>query len=211
MSAAEPTTQGERLAATLDRLIDQRVTDDRSSQRRDQQHGESAAGISSSTVNQILRASITCPPLRRLRGFRQGARHECGIACPECEAGWVRVRPEQQPGRLERTWIILSIASSPTRRPPGPKTIGLSSRASRRRSCRAWSRRRTRSPEPTPDPTTNEGQPEQQLDVDQTLERLGVIATPEAQRVIQNAVEQDRARSASPHRWPQGEQGQPVP
>lgn len=47
------------------------------------------------------------------------------------------------------------------------------------------------------EPTTNEGQPEQQLDVDQTLEQLGVIATPEAQRVIQNAVEQDRARRAA--------------
>ena len=49
-------------------------------------------------------------------------------------------------------------------------------------------------PDPGLEPTTNEGGGEEQLDVDGVLSHLGVIATPDAQRVIQNAVDQDRAK-----------------
>ncbi len=63
-----PEVRGERLAALLNRLIDGLVTDDRS--RSDVIAAmAAAAGISTSTVNQILNGSINCPPLDRLEGF----------------------------------------------------------------------------------------------------------------------------------------------
>ncbi len=63
-----PESKGRRLAALLDRLIDARATGGRT--RADVIRAMAdAAGISPSTVTQILRAEIICPPLRRLRGF----------------------------------------------------------------------------------------------------------------------------------------------
>ena len=60
--------KGERLAALLNRLIDDRVTEDRSRADIISAMG-SAGGISAGTVNQILNASIQCPPQPRLAGF----------------------------------------------------------------------------------------------------------------------------------------------
>lgn len=59
---------GQVLARTLNNRIDNLVSEDRS--RSDIISGMAdEAGISVSTVNQILNASINCPPLLRLRGF----------------------------------------------------------------------------------------------------------------------------------------------
>ena len=59
---------GDNLAATLNKKINQMVTEERS--RTDIiQAIANAAGISSITVNQILGGSINCPPLNRLQGF----------------------------------------------------------------------------------------------------------------------------------------------
>lgn len=61
-------TAGARLASLLNSAIDDKITDDKS--RSDViQEMATAASISPGTVNQILNASINCPPLNRLRGF----------------------------------------------------------------------------------------------------------------------------------------------
>lgn len=60
--------KGRTLASTLNRLIDDRVTDDRSRSDIISAMG-SAAGIDAGTVNEILNGSIDCPPLDRLSGF----------------------------------------------------------------------------------------------------------------------------------------------
>lgn len=60
--------KGERLAARLNNLIDDLAEDDDERAEIIERMAE-AAGISVSTVNQILRGSINCPPLERLRGF----------------------------------------------------------------------------------------------------------------------------------------------
>jgi len=67
-TAAGNPTAGEALAAELNRLIDNQVTEERT---RDDVIAEmaSAAGIDESTVNQILRGEINCPPVERLEGF----------------------------------------------------------------------------------------------------------------------------------------------
>ena len=65
--ATEPIA-GTSLATLLNNAIDDRVTDQRSRTDVIAAMGR-AAGISASTVNQILNESITCPPLDRLRGF----------------------------------------------------------------------------------------------------------------------------------------------
>ncbi len=59
---------GERLAAELNRLIDNQVTEERSREDIIADMAE-AAGIDVSTVNQILRGEINCPPVERLQGF----------------------------------------------------------------------------------------------------------------------------------------------
>lgn len=60
--------KGENLGAFLNAEIDKLVTDDRS--RTDIiEEMASEAGISASTVGQILRGEIVCPPVDRLEGF----------------------------------------------------------------------------------------------------------------------------------------------
>lgn len=61
---------GENLANTLNDLIQQQVTDERSSQDVQDDMAE-AAGIDPSTVDSILNAEINCPPLERLEGFAE--------------------------------------------------------------------------------------------------------------------------------------------
>ncbi len=63
-------TKGERLAALLNRLIDDMATDERTRSDIIDDMAD-AAGISASTVNQILNGSINCPPLDRLEGFAE--------------------------------------------------------------------------------------------------------------------------------------------
>lgn len=67
-TAAGNPTAGEALAAELNRLIDNQVTEERT---REDVIGEmaAAAGIEAGTVNQILDGSINCPPIDRLEGF----------------------------------------------------------------------------------------------------------------------------------------------
>lgn len=59
---------GERLAAVLNEEIDAQATDDRPREAIIAEMGE-AAGIEPGTVNQILNASIDCPPIERLEAF----------------------------------------------------------------------------------------------------------------------------------------------
>jgi len=59
---------GTRLAALLNDGIDALVTDQRSRADIIQEMAD-AANISPGTVNQILTASINCPPRSRLEGF----------------------------------------------------------------------------------------------------------------------------------------------
>ena len=59
---------GENLGRVLNEIIDERETDDRSRSDIIQDMGD-AAGISPSTVNQILNGSIECPPRDRLEAF----------------------------------------------------------------------------------------------------------------------------------------------
>lgn len=65
--------RGERLAALLNRLIDAQIPDDADDEDAERARiiGEmaEAAGISASTVQQILDGEINCPPLDRLEGF----------------------------------------------------------------------------------------------------------------------------------------------
>ena len=64
----DPFTRGSKLASRLSSIIDSKVTDSRP--RSDIIAAiASAAGISESTVNQILNGSINCPPRERLSGF----------------------------------------------------------------------------------------------------------------------------------------------
>ncbi len=63
--------KGERLGALLSRLIDAAVTDDKPRSEIVGAMGR-AAGISASTVNQIVNAGIECPPLDRLAGLARG-------------------------------------------------------------------------------------------------------------------------------------------
>lgn len=60
--------KGRSLGSFLDKRIESMTTESRSRADIVESIG-SAAGISSSTVNQILNGSINCPPLSRLRGF----------------------------------------------------------------------------------------------------------------------------------------------
>jgi len=60
--------KGERLSAALNRSIDSMATGDTTRGDIIDRMGN-AAGISSSTVSQILNGSIVCPPLARLRSF----------------------------------------------------------------------------------------------------------------------------------------------
>jgi transcriptional regulator with XRE-family HTH domain len=62
--------KGTSLASLLDTEIERQVDDDTSREDVIAQIAR-AAGISSSTVGQILRADINCPPLRRLEGFAE--------------------------------------------------------------------------------------------------------------------------------------------
>lgn len=64
---------GARLAALLNRLIDERETNQRSRSEIIEDMAD-AAGIDSSTVNQILSGSIECPPIDRLEGFASALR-----------------------------------------------------------------------------------------------------------------------------------------
>ncbi|MEE8263262.1 MAG: hypothetical protein V3R83_12440 [Gammaproteobacteria bacterium] len=57
-----------QLSDTLDAAID-RLVDDNTSRTDIMGRMATAAGISESTVGQILGGDIFCPPLRRLRGF----------------------------------------------------------------------------------------------------------------------------------------------
>jgi signal peptide peptidase SppA len=57
------------LSDLLNRLIDERAGDDEDARQRLIGRMASEAGISESTVGQILRGEIACPPLRRLAGF----------------------------------------------------------------------------------------------------------------------------------------------
>jgi ATP-dependent protease ClpP protease subunit/transcriptional regulator with XRE-family HTH domain len=59
---------GASLTATLNRAVDA-MTDDSTTRGQIIEQMASAAGISASTVNQILAGDIDCPPLRRLEGF----------------------------------------------------------------------------------------------------------------------------------------------
>jgi HK97 family phage prohead protease len=59
---------GRRLAAVLNEGIEAMVDDDTSRSEIVEQMGD-AAGIDAGTVNQILNASINCPPPRRVRAF----------------------------------------------------------------------------------------------------------------------------------------------
>lgn len=62
------TGRGAKLTAALESAIESKVTDDRT--RSDVISSmATAAGISESTVGQILRGEINCPPLARLSGF----------------------------------------------------------------------------------------------------------------------------------------------
>jgi transcriptional regulator with XRE-family HTH domain len=69
----EAETRGTRLASSLNRRIDALTTDDRP---RSAIVADMAreAGISVSTVSDILRAKINCPPLNRLAGFARALR-----------------------------------------------------------------------------------------------------------------------------------------
>lgn len=70
MPKAKTPRAGERLAALLNREIDDQATEERP--RADIiEEMATAAGISAGTVNQILNASINCPPLNRLEGFAE--------------------------------------------------------------------------------------------------------------------------------------------
>lgn len=60
--------KGDSLGSALDRMIDAMVDDDTSRADVVAQLAR-AGGISSSTMNQIINGSITCPPERRLAGF----------------------------------------------------------------------------------------------------------------------------------------------
>ncbi len=60
--------KGERLAALLNTLIDDAATEDRPRSEVIEAMAD-AAGISASTVSQILRGEVDCPPLSRLEGF----------------------------------------------------------------------------------------------------------------------------------------------
>ena len=62
--------KGNSLAAFLNRTLDSK-TNTREERAALIASMGSAAGISSSTVTQILRAEIICPPKRRLEGFAQ--------------------------------------------------------------------------------------------------------------------------------------------
>lgn len=59
---------GSSLAALLNRTIDSKATENKSRTDIIEEIGR-AAGISASTVGQILRGEINCPPIRRLEGF----------------------------------------------------------------------------------------------------------------------------------------------
>ncbi len=59
---------GQNLGRVLNDLIDERVTDNRSREDIIEEMAE-AAGISPSTVRQILSGDINCPPIDRLEGF----------------------------------------------------------------------------------------------------------------------------------------------
>ncbi len=61
-------TAGEKLAAELNRLIDNQVSEERTREDIIADMAE-AAGIDASTVEQILRGEINCPPVERLQGF----------------------------------------------------------------------------------------------------------------------------------------------
>lgn len=61
------TINGAQLASRLNNLIDDAAGDGSRGDVIDRM--ASAAGISASTVGQILRAEINCPPLSRLNGF----------------------------------------------------------------------------------------------------------------------------------------------
>jgi len=61
-------TKGASLAAALNRAIDRMASDTTTRTSIIGRMG-SAAGISASTVNQILNNTINCPPIDRLRGF----------------------------------------------------------------------------------------------------------------------------------------------
>lgn len=61
---------GENLAATLEELIQQQTSDDRTSQDVQEDMAQ-AAGIDPSTVDGILSGEINCPPLERLEGFAE--------------------------------------------------------------------------------------------------------------------------------------------
>ncbi len=63
--------RGEALAAELNRLVDARETDARPRSEIVAAMAR-AAGISVSTVNQIMNGSIICPPLNRLAGLARG-------------------------------------------------------------------------------------------------------------------------------------------
>jgi hypothetical protein len=69
--------KGEALAALLNRLIDAMVNEDRSRSEVIASMAE-AAGIESSTVNQILSGTINCPPIRRLQGFARALNTSLG-------------------------------------------------------------------------------------------------------------------------------------
>ena len=62
--------KGTGLAELLNSEVDAQVDDDTSQADVVAQMAR-AAGISSGTVNEILNASINCPPLRRLEGFAE--------------------------------------------------------------------------------------------------------------------------------------------
>lgn len=62
--------KGETLASLLNNLIDDQESDNDSRVDIMSRMGR-AGGISTSTVGQILRAEINCPPLSRLRGFAE--------------------------------------------------------------------------------------------------------------------------------------------
>lgn len=69
-TAAGNPTAGEALAAELNRLIDNQVSEERTREDVIAAMAE-AAGIEPSTVNQILAGTINCPPIERLDGFAQ--------------------------------------------------------------------------------------------------------------------------------------------
>ena len=62
--------RGESLAGTLSDAIDEMSGEDTSSQDIQEEMAD-AAGISPSTVDEILSAEIECPPLERLEGFAE--------------------------------------------------------------------------------------------------------------------------------------------